>query len=289
MTPSTTTDGSSVICSPDSLDQTFEELPASDFALTTRCQNSSPALQCPIMDFPPGQYGNGKQSAASEFASSPASPASSDKESWCMSNSPPISTNLNSPCQCIPRALSILADLEVGSFHHYPPTTTKEEEDSPDHKLKCLRRCLQRCSEILGCKLLIWTSEFLVLLTVISRNMLDAFDKLSDSSSFSSSHHHHHHHRDEQQQQPSSHKWRNFLPPLFCSLLGKYDLESSPEEMQCLMNWLVLIQIKRLARFLARLEKITEEFNWAERHHSLLSLLGQRCLQLVRRLKRGAA
>lgn len=282
MTPSTTTDGSPVMCSTDFLDQTFEELSASDFALTTRSQNSSsPARQCQMIDFPlPWQYGNGKQNAALEFASPQASssPSSSSDniKSWCMPKSPAIITNSNSPCQCIPRALSILADLEVGSSHHYPPTTTKEE-DSPDHKLKCLRRCLHRCCEISECKLLIWTSEFLVLLTVISRNMLDAFDKLSYYSSS-----HRHHHRDQQQQhKPSSHKW-NF-PPL-CSL-GKYHLES-PEEIQCLMNWLVLIQIKRLATFLARLEKITEEHNWTERHHSLLSLLGKRCLQLVRRIKR---
>lgn len=271
MTPSTTTDDSTVMYGPDSLDQTFEEFLAPDFALTRRSQNSSPARQCPIMNFPPEQYGNGKQSAALEFASSPAS--SDNIKSWCMPNSPAISSNLNSPCQCLPRALSILADLEVGSFH-YPPMT---KEDSPDHSLKCLRRCLQRCSEILECKILTWTSEFFVLLIVISRNMLDAFDRLDSSSS------HHHHNRDQQQQQQqqASHKW-NF-PPL-CSL-GKYDLES-PEEIQCLMNWLVLIQIKGLATFLARLKKITEEYDWAERHQSLLSLLGQSCLQLVRRLKR---
>ena len=246
ITPSTTTDGSPVMCGPESLDQSFEELSASDFALTTRSQNSSPARQCP-MDFT-GQYGKGKQSAALEFTSSPGS----DKS--CLPKSP-ATRNLNTPCQCISRALSILEDLEVSSFHH--PT----KEVAPDYTLKCLRRCLQRCTEILECKLLTWTSEFLVLLTVISRNMLDAFDKL------------------DSQAQP--HKWS--FPPL-CSL-GKYDLES-PEEIQCLMNWLVLIQTKRLATFLGRLRKVTEEYNWAERHHSLLSLLGQRCLQLVRRLKR---
>lgn len=242
ITPSTTTDGSPMMCGTDSLDQTFEELSASDFALTTRSQNSSPARQC-RMDFT-RQYGN--QSAALEFASSPGS----DKS--CMPKSPAIS-NLNTPCQCIPRALNILEDLEVSSFH---PT----KEVAPDHTLKCLRRCLQRCTEILECKLLTWTSEFLVLLTVISRKMLDAFDKL------------------DSQAQP--HKWS--FPPL-CSL-GKYDLES-PEEIQCLMNWLVLIQTKRLATFLGRLRNVTEEYNWAERHHSLLSLLGQRCLHLVRRAK----
>lgn len=247
------------MCGPDSLDQTFEELSASDFALTTRSQNSSPARQCP-MDFT-RQYENGKQSAALESASSPGS----DKS--CMSKSPAIS-NLNTPCQCIPCALSILEDLEVSSFH--PPT--KEVVAAPDHILKCLRRCLQRCTEILECKLLTWKSEFLVLLTVISRNMLDAFDKL-----------------DSQAQVPppqQQHKWR-FFPPSLCCSLGIYDLES-PEEIQCLMNWLVLIQTKTLATFLRRLRKVTEEYNWAERHHhsQVLTLLEQRCLQLVKRLKR---
>lgn len=243
MTPSTVTDGSRVMCGPDSHDQIFEELSASEFVLTTRSQNSSPAPQCP-MDLT-GQYG--KQSSALEFTSSPGFDES------CMPSSPAIG-NLITPCQCIPRALRILEDLEVKSFN---PT----KEVAPDHTLKCLRRCLQRCTEILDCKLLTWTSEFLVLLTVISRNMLDAFDKLYS------------------QAQP--HKWS--FPPL-CSL-GKYDLES-PEEIQCLMNWLVLIQTKRLAAFLDRLRKLTEEYNWDKRHHGLLSLLEQRCLQLVSRLKR---
>lgn len=245
MTPSTTTDGSQVMCGPISLDQTFDEHSASEVALTTPSQNSSPAPQYYPMDL---TRQDGNQKAALEFASSPGSDES------CMPSSPAISNLNNTPCQCIPRALSILEDLEVRSFH---PT----KEVAPDHKLKCLRRCLQRCTEILDCELLTWTSEFLVLLTVISRNMLDAFDKLDSHA------------------QP--HKWS--FPPL-CSL-GKYDLES-PEEIQCLMNWLVLIQTKRLAAFLDRLRKVTEEHNWAERHHSLLSLLGQRCLQLVRRLKR---
>lgn len=238
MTPSTTTDGSRAMCGPDSLDQTFDDLSASAFDLTTPSQTSSPAPQCP-MDRT-GPYGN--QSAALEFASSPRSDES------CMPSSPAFCNLSNTACQCIPRALSILEDLEVRCFH---PT----KEAAPDHTLKCLRRCLLRCTEILDCKLLTWTSEFLVLLTVISRNMLDAFEKLGS------------------QAQPQ--KWS--FPPL-CSL-GKYDLES-PEEIQCLMNWLVLIQTKKLAAFLDRLRKVTEEYNWAERYHCLLSFLGQRCQQL---------
>lgn len=243
MTPSTTTDGTRAMCGPISLDQTFDELSTSDFALIARSQKFSSASQCPMHHME--QYGN--QSAAIDFASSPGSDES------CMPSSPAIS-NLNTSCQCIPRALSILEDLEVESFQ---PT----KDIAPDHALKCLRRCLQQCTKILDCKLLKWTSEFLVLLTVISRNMLDAFDILDSEA------------------QP--HKWS--FPPL-CSL-GKYDLES-PEEIQCLMNWLVLIQTKKLAAFLDRLRRITEEYNWAERHHGLLSLLEQRCLQLVRRLRR---
>lgn len=244
MTPSTTTtDDTRVICSPTSPDQTFDELPASDFALIARSQKNSPASQCPMHLV--GQYGN--QSTALDFTSYTRSDES------CMPSSPAIS-NSNTSCQCIHGALSILEDLEVKSFH---PT----KEVAPDHALKCLRRCLQRSTKILDCKLLTWTSEFLVLLTVISRNMLDAFDKLDSEA--------------------QSHKWS--FPPL-CSL-GKYDLEC-PEEIQCLMNWLVLIQIKKFAAFLDRLRKVTEEYRWAEKHHGLLSLLGQRCLQLVRRLRR---
>lgn len=267
---------------PESLDQTFEELLASDCTSTTPSQNSSPARQC-SMDFT-GQYENGNQSAGLEFASTPAS----DK-SLCMPKSPAIG-NLDTPCQCIPRALSILEDLEVSSSH---PTPT--EAVGPDDTLSCLRRCLQRCSEILECKLLKWTSEFLVLLTVISRNMLDAFDKLLDSL-------------DSQQAQAQAQllqhnkKWNSSFPPpppplpspLFCKCsLGKYKYElESPEEITCLMNWLVLIQTKRLATLIGRLrKKVTDEEeynNWAEmeRHHSLLSLLGHRCLQLVRRIKK---
>lgn len=243
MTPSATTDGTRVMCGPISIDQPFDELSASDFALIAHSQKFSPASHSPmhLME----QYGN--QSAALDSASSPGSDES------CMPSSPVIS-NLNTSCQCTPRALSILEDLEIKSFH---PT----KDVAPDHALKCLRRCLQRCTKILDCKLLTWTSEFLVLLTVISRNMLDAFDKLDSEA------------------QP--HKWS--FPPL-CSL-GKYDLES-PEEIQCLMNWLVLIQTKRLAAFLDRLRKVTKEYDWAERHHDLLSTLGQRCLQLVVRLRR---
>lgn len=273
-----------MVCGPDSLDQTFEELSGSDCTSTTPSQNSSPARQC-SMDFT-GQYENGNQSAALDFASTPAS----DK-SLCMLNSPAIG-NLDTPCQCIPRALSILEDLEVSSFHHTPT-----EAVSPDDTLSCLRRCLQRCSEILECKLLKWSSEFLVLLTVISRNMLDTFDKLLDSL-------------DSQQAQAQAQaemlqhnkKWSNSFPPppslppspLFCKCsLGKYRYElESPEEITCLMNWLVLIQTKRLATLIGRLrKKVTDEEeynNWAEteRHHSILSLLGQRCLQLVRRIKK---
>lgn len=244
MTPSTTTiDDTRVMCGLTSPDETLDQLSAPDFALIARSQKFSPASQCPMHLV--GQYGN--QSTALDFTSSPGSDES------CMPSSPAIS-NSNTPCQCIHGALSILEDLEVKSFD---PT----EEVAPDHALKCLRRCLQRCTQILDCKLLTWTSEFLVLLTVISRNMLDAFDKLDSEA------------------QP--HKWG--FPPL-CSL-GKYDLES-PEEIQCLMDWLVLIQTRKLAAFLDRLRKVTEEYRWAERHHGLLSLLGRRCLQLVRRLRR---
>ena len=242
MTPSATTDSSRAMCGPISLDQTFDEISASEFALITLSQNSSPAPQC-LMHLTE-QYGN--QSAALEFASSPGSDES------CMPSSPAMS-NLNTSCRCIPRALSILEDLEINSFH---PT----KEVGPDYTMKYLRRSLHRCTKILDCKLLTWTSEFLVLLTVISRNMLDAFERLDS--------------------QAHPHKW-NF-PPL-CSL-GKYDLES-PEEIQCLMNWLVLIQIKRLAAFLDRLTKVIEEHNWAKRHHGVLSILRQRCLQLIRRLR----
>lgn len=263
------------MCSPDSLDQTFEELSASDFASTSHSRNSSPARQYSMENT--GQYGNGKQSAGElEFASS--GPAS-DKS--CMSRSPAIS-NLDTPsCQCSARALSILEDLEVSTFH---PT----KEIAPDHTLKCLRRCLQRCTEILECELLKWTSEILVLLTVICRKMLDAFDKLDSQAQL-------HYHN-------NNNKWSFPPPPLsLCSSLGKYHLES-PEEIQCLINWLVLIQTKKLATFLTRLKKLSEEYynyNWPGRrrhhHHSsssssslllIISLLGKRCLQLVRRLKR---
>lgn len=244
MTPSTTTiDDTGVTCGPTSPDQTFDELSASDFALIARSQKISPASHCPMHLVE--QYGN--QSTASDFTSYPRSDES------CKPSSPAI-RHSNTSCQCIHGALRILEDLEVKSFH-----TTKEV--APDRALKCLRRCLQRCTKILDCKLLTWTSEFMALLTVVSRNILDGFDKLDSEA------------------QP--HQWS--FPPL-CSL-GKYDLES-PEEIQCLMNWLVLIQTKKLSAFLDRLRKVTEGYRWAERHHSQLSLLRQRCLQLIRRLRR---
>lgn len=274
MTPSTTTttttDGNRAMCGPISHDQTFDELSASGFAP----QTLSPASQCPMLQHHQhmGQYGNQSPGPgpAIVFASSPGSDES------CIVPSSPAITNLNTSCQCIPRALSILEDLELTSFQ------PQNKAIAPDHTLKCLRWCLQRCTKILDCKLLKWTSEFLVLLTVISRIMLDIFDRL-DSEAAAAAH------------QPL-HKWSFFPPhppppppPLCSSSLGKYDFESSPQEIQCLMNWLVLIQTKKLAAFLDRLKRkllFTEEHDWAERYHGLLGLLEQRCLQLVRRLSK---